>query len=229
MRILVADDENEIRNVLRILLKSASHEVILAQDGERALEIIKEDKRVDLVVMDIMMPRMSGIDAARKIRDISAVPILFLTAKSLVKDKEAAYASGGDDYIVKPFSSRELLMKVDALTRRYNSYPTKAKPDEIIELYNGVSIDTTLHLVKKGECEIEMRDKEYEVLLYLAKNRGRTVAISELYRGAWADEPMPNSGNTITVHVLGLRRKLEDDPQSPRLIRTVWGKGYQID
>lgn len=229
MRILVADDELEIRNVLRILLESASHEVILAEDGVRATEIVKEDKRVDLVVMDIMMPRMSGIDAAQKIREISPVPILFLTAKSLVKDKEAAYGAGGDDYIVKPFSSRELLMKVEALTRRYNSYPAKAKPDEIIELYNGVSIDTTLHLVKKGESEIEMRDKEYEVLLYLAKNRGRTVGISELYRGAWADEPMPNSGNTITVHVLGLRRKLEDDPQSPRLIRTVWGKGYQID
>ena len=229
MRILVADDELEIRNVLRILLESASHEVMLAEDGVRATEIIKEDKRIDLVVMDIMMPRMSGIDAAQRIREISAVPILFLTAKSLVKDKEAAYGAGGDDYIVKPFSSRELLMKVDALTRRYNSYPAKAKPDEIIELYNGVSIDTTLHLVKKGEREIEMRDKEYEVLLYLAKNRGRTVGISELYKGAWGEAPMPNSGNTITVHVLGLRRKLEDDPQSPRLIRTVWGKGYQID
>ena len=229
MRILVADDENEIRNVLKILLESASHEVVLAGDGERAVQVIRDDKRIDLVVMDIMMPRMSGISAAEKIREISAVPILFLTAKSLVKDKEAAYASGGDDYIVKPFSSRELLMKVDALTRRYNSYSTKAKDTGIIELYNGVSIDTALHLVKKGECEIEMRDKEYEVLLYLAKNRGRTVGIAELYQGAWGEAPMPNSGNTITVHVLSLRRKLEDDPQSPRLIRTVWGKGYQID
>ena len=229
MRILVADDENEIRNVLKILLESASHEVVLAGDGERAVQVIRDDKRIDLVVMDIMMPRMSGISAAEKIREISAVPILFLTAKSLVKDKEAAYASGGDDYIVKPFSSRELLMKVDALTRRYNSYSTKAKDTGIIELYNGVSIDTALHLVKKGEGEIEMRDKEYEVLLYLAKNRGRTVGIAELYQGAWGEAPMPNSGNTITVHVLSLRRKLEDDPQSPRLIRTVWGKGYQID
>ena len=229
MRILVADDEAEIRNVLRILLESASHEVILAADGVRATEIVKEDKRVDLVVMDIMMPRMSGIAAAEKIREISAVPILFLTAKSLVKDKEAAYASGGDDYIVKPFSSRELLMKVDALTRRYNSYPTKAKPDEIIELYNGVSIDTALHLVKKGENEIEMRDKELEVLVYLSRNRGRAVGASELYEAVWGEMALPSSANTVTVHILNLRRKLEDNASSPKLIRTVWGKGYQID
>ena len=229
MKILVVDDELEIRNVLKILLTSASHEVMLAVDGEEAVLSVSRDKEIDLVIMDIMMPRLSGTLAAEKIREISAVPILFLTAKSLVKDKEMAYAAGGDDYIVKPFSSRELLMKVDALTRRYNSYSAKAKESEIIELYCGVSIDTALHLVKKGGTEVEMRDKEYEVLLYLARNRGRTVSIDELYRGAWGEIPMPSSGNTITVHVLGLRRKLEDDPQSPRLIRTVWGKGYQVD
>jgi DNA-binding response OmpR family regulator len=149
---------------------------------------------------------------------------------SLDTDKEEAYAGGGDDYLVKPFSSRELLMKVDALTRRYNSYSAKGESSpEIIRLFGGVLIYPDQREVCKNGGVIDVRDKEYEVLLFLAKNRGRVVSPSELYEGVWGEMSLPSSNNTITVHILNLRRKLEDDPSSPKIIRTVWGKGYQID
>lgn len=230
MRILVVDDEPEIRNILKLLLENVGHEVIEAEDGVAAVGVIKDNAGIDLCIMDIMMPTLSGVDATAKIRTFSTVPILFLTAKSLESDKEAAYSSGGDDYLVKPFSSKELLMKVEALTRRYNSYRAKGElSEELIRLFGGVLISPDAREVSKNGVPVDVRDKEYEVLLFLAKNRGRVVSPSELYEGVWGEMPLPSSNNTITVHVLNLRRKLEDNPSSPKLIRTIWGRGYQID
>lgn len=230
MRILVVDDEPEIRNILKLLLENVGHEVREADDGFAAVSAIKEDSGIDLCIMDIMMPVLTGIEATAKIRTFSTVPILFLTAKSLESDKEAAYSGGGDDYLVKPFSSAELLMKVDALTRRYNSYRAKGENSgELIRLFGGVLISPEAREVSKNGVTVDVRDKEYEVLLFLAKNRGRVVSPSELYEGVWGEMPLPSSNNTITVHVLNLRRKLEDNPSMPKLIRTIWGRGYQID
>ena len=230
MRILVVDDEPEIRNILKLLLENAGHEVREAEDGFAAVSAVKSDSGIDLCIMDVMMPVLSGIEATSKIRTFSTVPILFLTAKSLESDKEAAYSGGGDDYLVKPFSSKELLMKVDALTRRYTSYRAKGENSgELIRLFGGVLISPEAREVSKNGATVDVRDKEYEVLLFLAKNRGRVVSPSELYEGVWGEMPLPSSNNTITVHVLNLRRKLEDNPSSPKLIRTIWGRGYQID
>ncbi len=230
MRILVVDDEPDIRNILRLLLVNAGHEVKEAADGFEAVEIVKADQGIDLCIMDVMMPRLSGIEATTRIRAFSTVPILFLTAKSLDSDKEAAYSGGGDDYLVKPFSSKELIMKVDALTRRYNSYRAKGDgSDELIRLFGGVLISPEMREVTKNGSYVDVRDKEYEMLLYLAKHRGRVVSPSELYEGVWNEMPLPSSNNTITVHILNLRRKLEDNPSSPKVIRTIWGRGYQVD
>lgn len=230
MHILVADDEQDIRRVLRLLLTNAGHEVTEASDGEKAVEAIRADSSVDLCIMDIMMPRLNGVDATAQIRKFSAVPILFLTAKSLVGDKAVAYASGGDDYLVKPFAAKELLMKVDAMTRRYNSYASKGDGGaDVIRLSFGVVVNAKSRDVEKNGAPVELRDKEYDVFNYLVKNRGRVVSATELYEAVWGEMCLPSSGNNITVHVLNLRRKLEDDPSSPKLIRTVWGKGYQID
>ena len=230
MRILIADDEVEIRTILRLLLENASHEVLEAVDGKSAVEAVRTNAGIDLCIMDIMMPVMSGIEATRAIREFSAVPILFLTAKSLDSDKEAAYSGGGDDYLVKPFSSKELLMKVDALTRRYNSYSIKSESSgNAIKLYGGVLLFPEQREVVKNGVPIDVRDKELEVLIYLAQHRGRVVSPAELYEGVWGEMSLPSSNNTITVHVLNLRRKLEDNPSAPKLIRTVWGRGYQID
>ena len=230
MRILVVDDEIEIRNVLRLLLEKASHTVIEASNGAEAVETLRADAAVDLCIMDVMMPVMSGVEATANIRTFSAVPILFLTAKSLEGDKELAYSSGGDDYLVKPFSSGELLMKVEALTRRYNSYSVKrVGSGEVIRLWGGVTIVPDTREVLKNGVPVDVRDKELEILIFLARNRGRVVSPGEIYEQVWGEMPLRSSGNTVTVHMLNLRRKLEEDPSSPKLIRTVWGKGYSID
>lgn len=229
MKILVCDDELDIRNVLKLLLENAGYEVVEASNGEKAVEAVRSDGDISLCIMDIMMPVMSGIEATTKIREFSAVPIIFLTAKSLVADKEAAYSGGGDDYLVKPFSSRELLMKVEALIRRYTKYNQRTESSEGIHLPYGVTINPDAREVSKNGTVIDMRDKEYDVLLYLTSNRGRVVGPDELYEGVWKECALASSSNTITVHVLNLRRKLEDNPSTPKLIRTVWGRGYQID
>ena len=229
MRILLADDEAEIRNVLRLLLSNKGHEVIEAADGEAAVRLAHENGDIDLCIMDIMMPRLSGVEATEKIREFSGVPILFLTARSLDGDKLSAYESGGDDYIVKPFSPRELILKVDALTRRYNHYSHKEHDDEAVKLPFGVSINYTRREVLKNGDPVDFRDKEYEVFQFLVKHRGETVSAREIYEAVWGEIFLPTSNNTVTVHILNLRRKLEDTPSSPKLVRTVWGKGYQID
>ena len=230
MKILIADDEKEIRKIVKLLLESRGHTVIEAVDGEDAVATVMNDADIDLCVMDIMMPKLSGVEAVRKIRNFSPVPVLFLTAKSMDSDKEAAYGSGGDDYLVKPFAATELLMKVDAHTRRYNHYKAKSDTVEnVIKLGFGVIINPdTREVFKHGEL-LDIRDKEMELLLYLASNRGKAIDVNELYRAVWDEMPLPSSGNTVTVHMLTLRRKLEDVPSSPKIIRTIWGKGYQID
>lgn len=230
MKILVVDDEAEIRTVLKLLLENSGYEVIEAGDGGRAVETVRENRDIDLCIMDIMMPNMSGVQATEKIREFSDVPVLFLTAKSLESDKEAAYSGGGDDYLVKPFSSKELLMKVEALTRRYNRYNAKgADSSDVIRLWGGVALMPELREVTKNGVTVDIRDKELDLLIYLAKNRGKVINPQDLYAAVWEEKPLPSSNNTITVHILNLRRKLEDDPSSPKLIRTVWGKGYQVD
>ena len=230
MKILIADDEIEIRRVLRLLLEAEGYSVLEATDGESAVNTVMSNRDIDLCVMDIMMPGMSGIEATERIREFSAVPVLFLTAKSLTEDKVLAYGSGGDDYLVKPFAPRELLMKIDALTRRYNVYSAKGEDNsEVIRLKGGIFVNITQRRVEKLGRLIDVRDKELDVLIYLLKNRGRAVGADELYSSVWGELPLPSSGNTITVHILNLRRQLEDEQSSPKLIRTVWGKGYQID
>ena len=228
MRILVCDDEAEIRNILRLLLESAGYEVVDTDRANTAIGILRENPDIDLCIMDVMMPSLSGVEAVERIREFSSLPIIFLTAKSLESDKEEAYGAGGDDYIVKPFSPRELLMKVEALVRRYTTYGNKEEGDTL-RLYGGVTLNADKREVIRNGAAVEMRDKELEVLLYLAKNRGRVVSPSELYESVWGEIALPSSGNTVTVHILNLRRKLEENPSSPRLIRTVWGQGYQID
>ena len=230
MKILVTDDEKEIRKILKLLLEGRGYTVIEASDGEGAVEALSADPSIDLCIMDIMMPKMSGIEAVERIRNFSTVPVLFLTAKSLDSDKESAYGSGGDDYVVKPFGARELLMKIEALTRRYKNYSSRQSLSSGgINLGAGVMVNPETREVFKFGEPLDIRDKEMELLIYLSTNRGRAISSDELYESVWGEMPLPSSSNTVTVHMLNLRRKLEDTPSSPKIIRTVWGKGYQID
>ena len=228
MKILVVDDEQEIRKVLRLLFEHQGYTVIEACDGVEAVRKAREINDIDLCIMDVMMPNSSGIEATAEIRKFSTVPVLFLTAKSLVGDKLLAYDAGGDDYVVKPFSPRELLMKVNALSRRYNRYSAKESDADSLVISGGIVIHPSKReVIKNGEL-LDIRDKEYDVLLFLAKNKGRTLSAAEIYEAAWGEIPLPSSSNTVTVHILNLRRKLEEG-SSTKVIRTVWGKGYQID
>ena len=231
MKILIVDDERDIRQILRILLEKQEYEVLEATNGRAAVSTVEAHPDLDLCIMDIMMPQMDGIEATERIRAISNVPVLFLTAKSLHDDRVKAYASGGDDYLVKPFVAQELLLKVEAMTRRYNQYrqKTTGESEDVITVSDTIVIHAQKREVRKRGQVIDMRDKEYDVLMYLLRHRGRPISSAELYEAVWEEIPLPSSANTVTVHMLNLRRKLEDNPSSPKLIRTVWGKGYQID
>uniref|UniRef100_UPI003FED70DC response regulator transcription factor n=1 Tax=Candidatus Limivicinus sp. TaxID=3030905 RepID=UPI003FED70DC len=223
--ILIVDDDPDIRKVLFFLLKD-NYFVEEAADGAAAVEYIAAHPETDLVVLDVMMPGMSGYEACGKIRALSNAPILFLTAKSAEADMISAYGSGGDDFISKPFSQGEFLAKVNSLLRRYKEY--RGKPAEALTI-DGLEVDLETHSVKSSGKDVTLTDTEYAILEYLLKNRGSTVTAAELYESVWKERFLPGSGNTVMVHVLNLRRKIEETPSAPKIIRTVWGKGYQID
>ncbi len=223
--ILIVDDDPDIRKVLFFLLKD-NYFVEEAADGASAVEYIAAHPETDLVVLDVMMPGMSGYEACGKIRALSNAPILFLTAKSAEADMISAYGSGGDDFLSKPFSQGEFLAKVNSLLRRYKEY--RGKPAEALTI-DGLEVDLETHSVKSSGKDVTLTDTEYAILEYLLKNRGSTVTAAELYESVWKERFLPGSGNTVMVHVLNLRRKIEETPSAPKIIRTVWGKGYQID
>lgn len=223
--ILIVDDDPDIRKVLFFLLKD-NYFVEEAADGAAAVEYIAAHPETDLVVLDVMMPGMSGYEACGKIRALSNAPILFLTAKSAEADMISAYGSGGDDFLSKPFSQGEFLAKVNSLLRRYKEY--RGKPAEALTI-DGLEVDLETHSVKSSGKDVTLTGTEYAILEYLLKNRGSTVTAAELYESVWKERFLPGSGNTVMVHLLNLRRKIEETPSAPKIIRTVWGKGYQID
>lgn len=224
--ILVVDDEQDIRRIIRILLESSGYQVAEAPNGLAAVEYIRQQPNVDLVLMDIMMPGLNGIEASRAIRERCSAPILFLTAKTQERDKLEAYQAGGDDYLAKPFSHAELMMKVESLLRRYRVYKDKTSGQL---LRADVMLDEPGRRVLRGGRPVELTETEFEILCFLAARRGSVVSVEQIYEGVWHEKYMPSSTNTVMVHIVNLRKKLEEDPANPRLIRTVWGKGYQID
>lgn len=225
--ILFADDDPEIREVVQMLLTREGYQVLEARNGREAVEIA--DGQVDLIILDVMMPGLSGVSACEEIRKKTSVPILFLTAKSQDCDKMEGFAAGGDDYLVKPFSSVELAARVGALLRRYCVYKGEdtAARETVISL-PGLTIHRELNEVKKNGARILLTDLEYRILLLLADNRDRTFTTQDIYEQVWKEPYFFASNNTVMVHIRNLRKKLEDDPQNPRYVKNVWGKGYRI-
>lgn len=223
--ILIVDDDADIRKVLTLLLKD-SYIVNEVSSGAAAIDYIEAHPDTDLIILDVMMPGINGIDACVEIRKSSNVPVLFLTAKSTEADRLVAYKSGGDDFLSKPFSQVELLAKVSSLLRRYREY--RGKPDAILAIEN-LEVDFASRTVKSFDKSITLTDTEYSILEYLLKNRGKTVTTVELYEEVWQEKFLSGSGNTVMVHVLNLRKKVEENPSNPKIIRTIWGRGYQID
>lgn len=224
IRVLAVDDEPDLRNLVGIHLRSRGYEVLEAASGVEAVELMRSNRDIDLVIMDIMMPGQSGVEVCAQIRSFSPVPVLFLTAKSQLSDKAEAYESGGDDYLVKPFSRSELLMKVESLTRRYRVYKGKQNMTDA----GDIRLDEKEGTVLRRGKRVELTDKEYAILRYFFRNRGKTLDVQSVYEGVWGEKFMPSSNNTVMVHILNLRKKLEEDPANPKLIRTVWGKGYRF-
>lgn len=224
-KVLIVDDDRDIRNVLTLLMQE-SYDVTTLDSGLAAVEYMASHTDVDLVVLDVMMPGMDGLTACSKIREISNVPVLFLTAKSSERDRIEAYGMGGDDFLSKPFSQGELLAKVNSLLRRYKEY--RGKPDNALAIDN-LEVDFASHTVTSFGKQVSLTDTEYAILEYLIKNRGTTVTAPKLYEAVWQEKYLPGSSNTVMVHVLNLRRKIEENASNPKIVRTVWGKGYQID
>ncbi len=225
-KILIVDDEPDIRNILNILLCADGFTVLEAANGKQALEVLQKNAAIDLILLDIMMPEMDGVTACQEIRKYSMAPILFLTAKSQETDKMSAYHSGGDDYLTKPFSQAELLLKVKSLLRRYQVYRGK---HELEAFTNAGVVSLDGRSVYKDGQTVEVTEKEAEIIRYLLEHRGTPVSVESIYEDVWQEKYLPSSTNTVMVHILNLRKKLELDPANPTLIRTVWGKGYQID
>ena len=225
-RILIADDNSEIREVVRVLLGSEGYEIIEAIDGEDA---INKAKDVDLIILDIMMPKLNGYQSCIKIREFTNAPILFLTAKSMESDKTMGFSSGGDDYLVKPFSYNELTARVKALLRRYKVY--KGKETENINnklIFDYLEIDTKEENVYVYGKKIELTDIEYKILILLATHPKQIFSVQHLYESIWNETYYYTANNTVMVHIRNLRKKIEDDPTNPRFIKTIWGKGYRF-
>ena len=229
-KILIVDDEPDIREVVSVLLGSEGYRVMQAENGGSAVEMVYRDKDIDLVLLDIMMPGMTGVETCEMIRKRSNVPILFLTAKSQDQDKVEAYSGGGDDYLVKPFSQTELIMKVKSLLRRYKEYqkPAQATPARPV-LGNNVSLDPKSRSAIKDDKRIPLTEKEYAIMQHFADHRGEIVGNKDIYEGVWKENYLPSDGNTVMVHILNLRKKLEEDANHPELIKTIWGKGYRVE
>lgn len=228
-KILVVDDEKDIRKLVGIYLKKQGYIVEDAENGKIAIELVKENPDFDLIIMDIMMPEMSGLEACRAIREFSSVPVLFLTAKTQEPDKNDAYDTGGDDFLSKPFEQSELIRKVKALIRRYNVYKGREDSTEGVLKVANITIDSYKRVVTKDDEVIHLTDKEFALLFFLVKNRGKSWNLDELYENIWQEKYLPSSSNTVMVYVLRLRQKIEKNPAQPEIIRTIYGKGYQVD
>lgn len=228
-KILFADDDAEIREVLRLLLTGEGYQVVEASSGGEAVNLL--DDSVDLIILDVMMPGMDGYSACAEIRRRSSAPVLFLTAKSQDSDKTLGFSMGGDDYLVKPFSYSELISRVKALLRRYYVYGSKQDevPDAIQCCGGTIEIDPNQCMVRQNGQEVRLTDTEYRILYLLASHQKKVFSIQTIYESIWKEPYFYGSNNTVMVHIRNIRRKLGDDPQNSKIIQTVWGRGYRIE
>lgn len=230
--ILIADDEKEIRDILCLLLKGEGYTVLQAENGRQALDLA--DETVDLYILDVNMPEMTGFMAGAEIRaKFADVPLVFLTAYSGESDKVMGFSVGADDYIVKPFSNMELLMRVKAILRRYEKgKQPQMKAEESVENTNqlqlqDVILDLESQSVLKGEETINLTYTEFKILELLATHRKKIYSLDNIYQSIWEEEPVGDGA--IMVHIKNIRKKLGDNSRSPKYIKTAWGKGYYVD
>ena len=245
-RILVVDDNPEIREIIQILLRGEGYCIEQAKNGDEALEWMGWQD-FDLIILDIMMPGRNGYQTCLEMRKQSNAPILFLSAKGQESDKTLGFSSGGDDYLVKPFSYNELVSRAKALIRRYQVYKGKDGTADRAEIegqnaevsdnnkehsiihFHYLEIDEGSGYVYADSTLLELTDTEYAMLLLLVKNRHQIFSAERLYEAIWNEPYYYGANNTIMVHIRNLRKKIERDAKNPQLIKTIWGKGYKCD
>ena len=226
--ILVCDDDKEIVNAIKIYLSKEGYNILTAYNGEEALKIIKENT-IHLILLDIMMPKIDGIEVATKVREKEPIPIIMLSAKSEDYDKILGLNVGADDYVTKPFNPMELVARVNSQIRRYTSLGSMKEngAEHIYRTGDLVINDDTKEVVVDGK-EIKLTPTEYNILLFLTKNKGKVYSIEQIYENVWEDEAY-GAENIIAVHIRHIREKIEINPREPKYLKVIWGVGYKIE
>ena len=223
--VLVVDDEAEIRDVIHVYLRNEGYRVLEAEDGLQALEILKSNPGIRLVILDVMMPGLDGIKTCMKIRETSTVPIIMLSAKEEDIDKITGLSTGADDYVAKPFNPLELLARVKAQIRRQTYM---ASYNDAVITVRDLVIDKAKHSVTIRGKPVSLTPLEFSIIALLAGHPGQVFHADQIYETVW-DEPSGYSDNTVMVHIRNLREKIEEHPREPQYIKTVWGVGYKIE
>ena len=227
-KILVCDDDKDIVEAIDIYLTQEGYEVLKAYDGDEAIKVLKSNE-VDLLIMDVMMPRLDGIRATLKIRENMSLPIIILSAKSEDADKILGLNIGADDYITKPFNPLELVARVKSQLRRYTQLGNTARSDNQSEFRTGgLAIRDDLKEVTVDGEKVKLTPIEYNILLLLVKNQGKVFSINQIYENIWNEEAI-GADNTVAVHIRHIREKIEINPKEPRYLKVVWGVGYKVE
>lgn len=225
--ILVCDDDKEIVDAIEIYLQQEGYQIYKAYDGEQAIKVLKETN-IQLLIIDIMMPRLDGIHATLKIREFSSVPIIFLSAKSEDTDKILGLNMGADDYITKPFNPLELVARVKSNLRRYTQLGSLNVENNALYQVGGLCMnDDTKEVTVDGE-PVKLTPIEYNILFLLVKNQGKVFSIDQIYENIW-NEGAIGADNTVAVHIRHIREKIEINPKEPRYLKVVWGVGYKVE
>ncbi|MGE8001075.1 response regulator transcription factor [Lysinibacillus sp. NPDC093190] len=225
--ILIVDDEKEIRNLIAIYLKNEGYDVLEASDGEEGLSLLKKHK-VHLIVLDIMMPNVDGIEMCMKVREIAEMPIIMLSAKSQDMDKIVGLTLGADDYVTKPFNPLELIARIKSQLRRYIKMNRSDMMDENEIQIGDLRINTDTHEVIVNNEKVKLTPREFSILELLARNQGIVMSAEQIYEKVWKEEAI-QSENTVMVHIRKIRERIETNPRNPQYIKTVWGVGYKIE
>ena len=226
MTILVCDDDREIVDAIEIYLMQEGFQVEKAFDGEQALEALRK-KSIDLMIIDVMMPKLDGIRATLQARKTSSIPIIMLSAKTEDVDKILGLNVGADDYVTKPFNPLELVARVKSQLRRYTTLSSPVQGEAVYET-GGLVVNDDLKKVTVDGEEVKLTPIEYNILLLLMKNMGKVYSISQIYEAIWNEEAI-GADNTVAVHIRHIREKIEINPKEPRYLKVVWGVGYKIE
>ena len=226
--ILIADDDLKIAELIEIHLKKEGYQVVKATDGEAAIEII-QSQAIDLVVLDIMMPKMDGYEVTRQIRTKQNMPIIFLSAKTSDFDKVTGLVLGADDYMTKPFTPIELVARVNAQLRRFFTLnQSKVEETSVLEA-GGIVIDFEKRTVHVYGERIDLTPKEFDILCLLASHPKKVYSLENIFQQIWTNDYYDDNNNTVTVHIRTLRKKLGEDKRKNKLIKTIWGVGYTFN